>query len=136
MNDIDLWSCDVQNAFIRAPSYYIICGPEFGVHQGKRAIIVCALYGGVRSGRDYWLHLRSCIEFLGFSPRKADPDVWIRPAEKEDGSEYYEYVLLYVDNCLVLSENPEYIIRDQIGKYFTIKEESIGSPDHYLGGKV
>ena len=76
------------------------------------------------------------MEFLGFKPCKADPDVWMRPATKEDGTPYWEYVLLYVDDCLVVSENPERIIRDQIGKYFVVKEESIGELDHYLGGKV
>ena len=50
-------------------------GPEFGDHQGKKALIRSALYGGKSAGRDYWLHLRSCIDFLGFSPCKADPDI-------------------------------------------------------------
>ena len=66
----------------------------------------------------------------------ADPDIWMRPAEKSDGSKYYEFVLLYVDDTLVVSENAERILRDEIGRYFELKEESIGPPDIYLGGKV
>ena len=60
MNDFNVWACDVQNAYIQAPSsekHYIICGPEFGVHQGKRALIVRALYGELHSDRDYWLQI-------------------------------------------------------------------------------
>ena len=34
----------------------------------------------------------------------ADPDVWLRPAIKSDGLEYYEYVLLYIDDALVVGK--------------------------------
>jgi len=44
--------------------------------------------------------------------------------------------LLYVDDLLVVSENSEGVIRKEIGKYFELKESSIGMPDVYLGGKV
>ena len=37
---------------------------------------------------------------------KADPDVWIRPAAKPDGSEYYEMVLCYVEDVLAISTMP------------------------------
>ena len=34
--------------------YYIICGEEFGLENvGKRALIVCALYGGKAAGRNF-----------------------------------------------------------------------------------
>ena len=53
---------------------------------------------------------------------------------KYDGSEYYEYVFLYTDSALVLSENGKYLLREQIGKHFYLKEESIGPLKIYLGG--
>ena len=59
-----------------------------------------------------------------------DPDVWLRSAIKSDGSKYYEYVLLYTDDALAVSENGESILRNEIGKYFELKEASIG----YCGG--
>ena len=43
---------------------------------------------------------------------------------------------LYVDDCLVVSENPKRFFRDQIGKYLIVKEKSIREPDHCLGRKV
>ena len=60
----------------------------------------------------------------------------MRPAIKSDGNEYYEYVLLYKDDALVVSENAESILRDELGKYFELKQESIGPPKLYLGGSV
>ena len=43
---------------------------------------------------------------IGFKSSPADPNVWIRPTIKPDGGEYYEYLLLYVDNILVISIDP------------------------------
>ena len=39
----------------------------------------------------------------------------MREAMKYDGLDYYEYVLLYTDDALVISENGEYVLREQIG---------------------
>lgn len=48
--------------------------------------------------------------------------VWMSPATKSDGSTYYEYALLYVDDeLLVVSENGERILKEVIGKYFELK---------------
>ena len=50
----------------------MICGPEFGEYQGKKAMIRRALYGGKSAGtrRDYWFHLCSCNvwSFLDSNP--------------------------------------------------------------------
>ena len=76
------------------------------------------------------------MSHIGFKSCPADPDVWMWPAEKADGSPCYEYVLLYVDNTLVISENVEKILREEIGRYFELKEESVGHPTLYLRGRV
>ena len=60
----------------------------------------------------------------------------MRLAIKSDGSKCYDYDFLYVDDALVVSENAESILRNELGRYFELKEESIGPPDHYLRGKV
>ena len=140
LNDIDVWAADIKTAYLQAPSSqkdFIICGSEFGLENvGKRALIHRALYGGKSAGRDFRNHLRSCMRHMGFTSCLADPDVWLRPAKKNDGSEYYEYVLLYTDDALVISDNGESILRNEIGKYFELKESSIGPPKIYLGGHV
>ena len=67
----------------------------------------------------------------------ADPDVLDAASDKKVmGPSVMDYVLLYVDDALVVSENAESILRNELGRYFELKEESIGPPDHYLGGKV
>ena len=42
---------------------------------------------------------------MGFESCKADPDVWIRPGTRDDGTEYYQYVLLYTDAILAVMES-------------------------------
>ena len=60
----------------------------------------------------------------------------MRPAQKADGSKYWEYVLLYVDDALVISDNAKHILENEIGKYFIMKPGSIGPPKIYLGGHM
>ena len=73
------------------------------------------------------LHFKSC---------PANPDIWIWPAQKGDGSPCYNYVLLYTDDTLIISEDTEGILRDELRCYFQLKQESIGPPQIYLGGHV
>jgi hypothetical protein len=73
---------------------------------------------------------------LGFTSSCADPDVWFRLSKRSTGEEYYEYVLLYVDDVLVISEQAEAVLRNEIGKDWVLKPESIGPPSQYLGGKL
>ena len=60
----------------------------------------------------------------------------MREATNTDGTDYWEYVILYVDDCLVVSNHGEKMLREEIGNYFNLKEKSIGLPDVYLGGKM
>ena len=61
----------------------------------------------------------------------------MRPAKRSDGSDYYEsYILLYTDDALIVSDNAEQVLRNELGRYFMLKEESIGPPKIYLGGHV
>ena len=55
---------------------------------------------------------------------------------KDVVTKYYEYALLYIDDCLVISDPGEDVLRNEIGKYFSLKESSIGAPTQYLGGKL
>ncbi len=73
---------------------------------------------------------------LGFSSSRADPDVWLRLSKQSTGEEYYEYVLLYVNDVLVISKNAGTVLRKEIGQHFVLREESIGPLSQYLGGKL
>jgi len=55
------------------------------------------------------------------------PDLWLRMVKHHNGIAYYEYVLLYVNDCLVVSEHPEQML-NKLGKYFTLKKDSMGPP--------
>jgi hypothetical protein len=58
---------------------------------------------------------------MEFSPSLADPDVWLRPASKPSGFAYYGYLSVYVDGVLILSHNPEPVLRC-IEKFYRLKE--------------
>ena len=132
LNNLSVCACDIQNAYLQSPSsekHYIICGPEFGIENvGKKAMIIRVLYGGKLAGANYWRHVQKAMNELGFKSCKADPDVWIRPSIKADGTDYYQYVLLYTDDILAIMEEPERFIRNELSKCFVVKEKSIGKP--------
>ena len=79
--------------------------------------------------------MADCMATLGYKPCKADPDLWMKPSVKTDGTKYWTYVLFYVDDCLAMSEDATSILK-QIDKYFKMKKGSIGDPDIYLGAKL
>lgn len=74
-------------------------------------------------------------EQLGFTSTRIDPDVYIRKGSKPNGFKYYEMLLVYVDDCLVVSHDPEKIMID-IGKEFEIKNGEYGAPEFYLGAGI
>ena len=119
LNGLQVCAADIRNAYLQAPSSqkdYVICGPEFGLENvGKPALIHRALYGGKTAGRDFRNHLRACMHQLGYSPCLADPDVWMRPGLRSDGSECNEYILLYVDDALAIGVDAEKMLRNEVG---------------------
>ena len=44
--------------------------------------------------------------------------------------------MLYTEDALVIGKNAEKVLRHELGRYFNLKEESIGPPKIYLGGSV
>jgi hypothetical protein len=139
LNDLEILLADIQNTYLNAPTkerIYTIVGPEFGQgKEGRPVMIVWALYC-LRSSGAWWRdHLAATLWEAGFKACKADADVWMRPAVKADGSKYYEYVLCYVDDLLVVSEHPKRIMEGLEAKY-VLKAGSVSEPTTYLGAKV
>ena len=64
-----------------------------------------ALYGLKSSGAEFGAKLAGVLHNLNYIPTMADPDVWIKPAVKSNGSQCYEMVLCYVDDVLAISQN-------------------------------
>ena len=61
----------------------------------------------------------------------ADPYLWIRKDVNNEGCEYYEYMLLYVGDCLCFYGQPREAL-EQIKRYFPIKASSIGTLNIYI----
>ena len=136
LNDLDLLSCDIQNAYLAAPNKEKVwtkftdqLGPEY---NGKRAIISKALYGLRSSGRSFRDYLAKNLREMGFISSKADPDLWMRPAIKPNGDKIYEYVISYVDDLIFQGNDPKGFMT-ALGQHFTLKPGSIKEPDTYLG---
>ena len=79
--------------------------------------------------------LAQALRDIGFVSTIEDPDVWIRPAVRDDGYEYYEMVFVYVDDLLVISHDPKKVI-DAIGDLYKIKPGSDKEPELYLGANI
>ena len=138
LNDVDLLSTDIGNAYLNAlprEKVYTTAGPEFGPElQGKSVLIVRALYGLKSSGAAWRSHLANTLQSLGYVSCVADPDVWYRPAVKPDGFPYYEYVLVYVDDLLVLSHQGHKTMK-ALEEFYRLKD-GYASPSRYLGAEV
>jgi hypothetical protein len=139
LNDLDVLSCDVQNAYLNAGTKeknWFIAGLEFGMNNvGKAVLIVKALYGLRSSGAQWREHMANTLRTAGFFSCKADADVRLRPATKTDGTKYYEYVLCYVDDILCGSEFPKKFM-DYLSTVYTLKAGSVKEPDVYLGADI
>ena len=58
-----------------------------------------------------------------------------RPAVTEDGFEYYEYVLCYVDDILAISHKAKEVLK-VLQAIFKLKDDKIEPPDMYLGATL
>ena len=94
-----------------------------------------ALYGLKSSGAAFRSLLAETLHELNHVPSKDDPDVYMRPAVKPNGFEYYEYVLCYVDNILSISHCPD-VTMDGIRDCFTLKDNKVEEPTDYLGAQL
>jgi hypothetical protein len=111
LNDLDIMACDVSNAYLNAPcreKIWFVAGPEFGSQQGQVVKIVRALYGLKSSGASWRSMLQqTIINELRFEPTVADPDVYRHYNRKPNGLEYWELLLVYVDDILIVSHEPK-----------------------------
>jgi hypothetical protein len=69
-------------------------------------IVRNALYGLKSSEKAFRPLLAETLYEHDYKPTRADPDVWIRPATKPDGFEYFELTLVYVDDTMRIFHDP------------------------------
>jgi Reverse transcriptase (RNA-dependent DNA polymerase) len=138
LHDVDVCAADVGNAYLNAPcreKIFTIAGPEFQSESGRVMIIKRALYGLKSSGAAWRNMLATSLTDLGYTSSLADPDVWTKPNVKENGYEYYEMILVYVDDILVISHDTKEVM-DKLMQLYRLKPESIGPPKRYLGATI
>ena len=131
---LDLAACDIANAFPTAPcmeKVWSIAGPEFGTRAGAKIKIARALYGLATSSRAFHETLADLLRRMGFTPTRADPDLWYIKSPDYNG---YDYIATHVDDLMVAAKRPmdylhlieqEFVLRN--------KEES---PNYYLGANI
>ena len=138
LNELEVMACDIQNAYLTADCHEKIwtqAGPEFRSEAGTIMFICKALYSLRSSGAAFHAHLAETLYDIGFVPTQADPDVWRQPAVKEDGFEYYEYVLCYVDDILAISHKAKDALK-AVQAIFKLKDDKIEPQDMYLGATL
>lgn len=137
LNGMIVLTADIQNAYLHAncrEKIYIIAGKEFGSNCGKAMIITRAIYGLKSSGTAFRALLAKQLNMIGYTATRGDPNVWYHPIQKGD-HKYYEYVLVYVDDLLAVSFNPQQTM-DELSQTFKFKQESIKTLDSFLGAQL
>ena len=130
LNDLELWGTDISSAHLESytqEKVYIIAGPEFGDLEGHTLIISKALYGLKSSGLRWHNRFSDALRAMGFTPSKAEQDIWMR---EKDG--LYEYIAVYVDDLLIASKNPQGII-DELTKEHKFNLKGTGGVSFHLG---
>ena len=138
LNELEIEGADIENAYLTAPcreKVWLRGGMEFGDLQGEVLIVEKALYGLKSSGAAFRAFLAETFDRMGFTSSVADPDVWLRPAIKPDGEQYYEYIICYVDDVLGVSADAKALMKD-IQRDFKFKKDKIKPPQMYLGARL
>ena len=72
--------------------------------------------------------LYEVLDDLGFTPSKAEPQIWMR---LKDG--VYKYVATYVDDLLLAMKDPQSLIDDLQGDPYNFKFKGTSEVDFHLG---
>ena len=138
LNDLDIIMFDIGNAYLNVKTtekLYTYAGPKFGDDAGKLCVIVRVLYGLKSSGAAYRNHFAETLLEMGFESCYVNADVWRRPRQKKNGDKYREYILTYVDDCLLVSEETDAIIKVLGEETYSYLLKDVGPPVKYLGAK-
>ena len=132
LNGLKLVATDIGNVHLEAHTkekLVIVAGKEFGHLQGHLLLISRALYGLQTSGLRWHERFSDRMRELGFLPCKAEPDIWMRPA---DDRSFYEYVAVYVDDLAIAMKNPESFTK-QLEDVYKFKLKGTGEITYHLG---
>ena len=73
---------------------------------------------------------------MGYKTCLADPDLWMSPTNRlRDGFEYYEYILIYVENDLTIGNDPTEVLQKTC-KNFVLKSGSLSNLNIYISSNI
>jgi hypothetical protein len=139
LNNLDLIMGDIGQAYLHAKTkekVWFLAENEFGPRAGRQVMVVRALYGLSGSGNAWRAKLADTLRNqMGYHSSLADPDVWMKKQTRATGESYYSYILVYVDDLLLIHENP---MQDMeiIKSHYPVTPKSIGPPKVYLGANI
>jgi hypothetical protein len=110
-------------------------GKECSEGAGKVCIVIQTLYVLNSAASSWHAELVGLFCNLGYFSMKADPDVWIPEAVCDDGFNYFEMLIIHVDDILSISHKAKERI-DGITMHYAVKNGSIKEPTLYLGANV
>ena len=131
LNNLKFYATDVGNAYLESytsEKVYIVAGPEFGERRDHLLLIRKALYGLKTSGQRWHDRLHDCLTDLGFSPCKAEPDIWM----KRNG-DHWEYVAVYVDDMAIAMKDPDSLTQALSSSPYNFKLKGTGPVTFHLG---
>ena len=136
-NAMEVCMSDIGNAYVHAKTHesvFAIATAPFGEDEGCIAIIVKALYGLKTSGAAWHAFLADTLIGMGYTPCRADTDVWMKRRTKPTGDDYWEYLLVYTDDILCVSHDARDVMV-KLEQMFKLKG-GIGEPTTYLGATI
>jgi hypothetical protein len=89
---------------------------------------VRVLYGFRTSGARWHDRFAEVMYLMGFSPCKANPDVWMRYCNTP-----YEYVLVCVDDIMFIGKEPHHFFDSFINDHGS-KLKGVGIPKYHIAG--
>ena len=131
MNHLDILMIDISCAFLQSKckeKIYTIAGKEWGETQGQVLLALKSVYGLKSCGSAWFEEFTTALVSLGFVPSHAGPCVFIRRYQDS-----YEYLVVWVDDCLIFSRRAKEVIAS-INELYNTKGE--GFPTYFLGGDV
>ena len=115
LNDLDVQYTDIHNACLNAENrekFWMRTDPEFLELKGKNFIIKKALYVLKSAGPSFRSFVASNLDEIGFTSCVAGPYFCRLTEFKHEGEEYYEYVVIYVDDIISVSIDEVGILED------------------------
>ena len=70
------------------------------------------MYGLKSASASFRSFMAKKLDEIGYKSSKGDFDIWMRPATKLDGHQYYKYMMLYVDDVMAASHDAINLMKD------------------------